>query len=154
MSIKNFKPPTNSKYVTGDFSKYNPKKYTGDRPIYYRSSYELRFMIIVELNPKVIKWSSEQIVIPYFMQEKLPNGKKILRKHNYNSDFTIWLDTGEIYIIEVKPYNKSPQNNAQIKRDPDVYKNACKWKAALQFAKLKGYQFKVVNEKHLKTRIF
>lgn len=144
----------NSKFKSGEFDKYKPKKYFGDIPIIYRSSYELRFMIICELNSNVIKWSSEQIIIPYLMKEKNKQGKYVMVRHNYHTDFTVFTTNGKKYIIEVKPLTMSPQSEAQIRRSPQIYKNACKWKAALEWAKKHGYEFKVIQEAHLKTRIF
>ncbi len=153
MSIKNLRPNPNSRYKQGYFDSYNPKKYFGPRPIIYRSSFELRFMIKMELNENVLQWSSEQIVIPYMMKEKI-NGKFVDVRHNYHSDFTVILKNGEKYIIEVKPSQFTPLRESQIKRSPVMYKNACKWKAALEWSKLNNYQFKVVTEENLKTRIF
>lgn len=141
------------KFKQGDFDKYNPKKYYGHRPIKYRSSWEFKMMIKLELNPMVEKWSSEEIVIPYTMLEKV-NGKAIRIRHNYHTDFTVHLKTGLKYILEVKPNNQTPRTVSQIKRDPVMYKNSCKWKAALAWAKQNGYEFKIINEEHLKTKIF
>lgn len=154
MDIKSLKPSKNSKYINGDFDRFNPKKYFGKKPIWYRSGYELIFMQKVELNPKVEKWSSENIQIPYIMKEKDSTGKLVNVRHTYNIDFTVFLTTGEKYIIEVKPLEFVPLNESQIKRDPVMQKNACKWRSAIQWAKFNGYEFKIVTEKHLKTRIF
>ena len=50
----------------GRFIPNNPKKYVGDvMEIIYRSSYELKFMKWCDLNESVLRWSSEEIVIPY-----------------------------------------------------------------------------------------
>lgn len=153
VNIKNLKPSKNSPFIQGYFDRFNPVKYIGSRPIIYRSSYELKFMRTVEFNENVIKWSSEQIVIPYMMQETV-SGKKQLVRHNYVVDFTVFTKDGSRYIIEVKPLALSPVNEKQIIRNPVMYKNACKWKAALAWAKQNNYQFKVITENHLKTKIF
>ena len=129
------------------------KKYFGPQPIIYRSSLEYKFMINLEVNPKVEKWSSEHIVIPYTMQEKV-NGKFVKARHNYHTDFTVILVDGTKYIIEIKPAAFTPMNESQIHRNPIVYKNACKWRAAIAWSKANGYIFKVLNEKHLQTRVF
>ena len=48
---------------------YKPKnisKYKGDyRKIVHRSGLELRFMRYLDGNDSILKWSSEEIVIPY-----------------------------------------------------------------------------------------
>lgn len=41
-----------------------------------------------------------------------------------------------------------------MKLDPVQYKNARKWKAALEWCKQNGYKFRVITEQHLKTKIF
>lgn len=150
MNIKNLPPNKNSKYTQGYYT--NAKKYFGPEPIIYRSSLEYDFIILLESNPKVLKWSSEQIKIPYTLKEKI-KGKFVTVRHNYNTDFTVITEKVK-YIIEIKPEALTPLNEAQIHRNPVMYKNACKWKAAIAWAKLNGYVFKVINEKHLKTKIF
>ena len=151
MSIKNLAPSEKSIYTQGYFK--GARKYFGPEPIIYRSKMEYDFMMKMELNPKVEKWSSEQIIIPYTMLEK-QNGKVVKVRHNYNTDFTVILTTGEKYLVEVKPKAFSPKNEKEIHRNPIIYKNACKWKAALAWAKLNNFKFIVINEEHLKTRIF
>ena len=110
-------------------------------------------MVTVELNPAVERWSSEHIVIPYTMNERV-NGKSVVKRHNYHTDFTILLKDGTRYVIEVKPDNQSPKNKGDIQRNPVMYKNACKWKAAISWCKAHGYIFRVITEQHLKTKIF
>lgn len=151
--IKSQKLNGNSRYTQGYFDKYNPRKYVGKTPIIYRSSYELAFMRKMEANSLVEKWSSETVVIPYMMRERV-NGKMVEKRHNYFIDFTVWLKDGRKFIVEVKPMSYVPINEAQIFRNPDMYKNACKWKAAIGWAKQNDYQFLIITEKHLQTKIF
>jgi len=143
----------NSRYKQGDFARLNPKKYSGKRPIFYRSSYEFRFMIKLELNPNVESWASEDLIIPYVIKEKV-NGKVVEVKHNYVTDFTVKLKTGRIIIVEVKPQAFTPINESQIRRNPIMYKNACKWKAAIQYCKKMNFEFKIVTESQLATKVF
>lgn len=151
MGIKSFGPSKKSRYLQGYFE--NAKKYFGPLPIIYRSSWELLTMQKLEFNPAVEKWSSEHVSIPYTMQEK-KDGKFVSVRHTYYTDFTVHTKDGKKYILEVKPLSLSPLNESQIKSNPAIYKNACKWKAALAWCKLNGYEFKVITEQHLKTRIF
>lgn len=153
MNIKKFGPSKNSRFKQGTFDSYNPGKYVGERPIIYRSSWELKFMRLCEFNPEVLEWSSENVTIPYVMRE-LKNGKFVDCRHNYHPDFTVKLKSGLKILVEIKPLNQSPTTNSQIQRDPVMYKNAKKWAAALEWAKLNNYQFRVLNENHLKTKIF
>lgn len=150
-SIKHLKPNPNSHYKQGYYE--NPQKYVGPLPIIYRSSLELAFIRKIELNPNVDKWSSENIQIPYFMKEKQGN-KFVDVRHTYNVDFTVWLKNGNKYVIEIKPSSLTPLNESQIRRNPMMYKNACKWKYAIQWCKQNGFIFKVITEQHLKTGVF
>lgn len=141
-------------FKQGTFDEYKPQKYYGPRPIIYRSSWEFRFMQQMELNPNVVKWSSENIQIPYTLMERNEKGKFVEKRHTYNIDFTVHLKNGHKYVVEVKPLSQSPKTVEQIKRNPVMYKNARKWKAALEWCKQAGYKFIVVTEEQLKTSIF
>ena len=59
--------------------KYKPKyrsKYKGDpTKIIYRSLWERRFMVYCDENPNIIKWASEEVIIPY----RSPLDKRIHR---------------------------------------------------------------------------
>ena len=78
-----------------------PEKYAGDPTcIIMRSSWETRFAGWCDKNPAVIKWTSEETVIPY----RCPTDDKI---HRYFVDFQIQIrqTSGQLktYLIEVKP---------------------------------------------------
>ena len=136
-------------YKQGHFEdKFKPQKYYGEYPIIYRSELEFKYMVSLERNPNVERWSSEKIVIPYFMKEKI-NGKVVEKKHDYFTDFVVHMKSGNIYVIEVKPYAQCPRYKNQIANDPVVYKNACKWNAAINWCKQNGMIFKVVTEKDI-----
>ena len=157
-NIKGFKPKpktTQQKYYQGYFDKYNPQKYVGPKPIIYRSGWELKFMQICEFNPSVKQWSSESIKIPYICKEFDKKQNKIVEKrHNYFPDFVVELHSGKRYLIEIKPESQSPKSLNAIGNNHIIYKNACKWKYALEWCKINNYDFKVVSERHLKTKIF
>lgn len=140
----------NSRFKQGiyDEKELNPKIF-GPRPIFYRSSYELNYCRSLDMNPFVLKWGSEVIGIPYVMTE-LKNGQKIIKRHTYYPDFIVIMKTGQVYIIEIKPFNQTPVRENQIERDPTMRKNATKWRAAMNYCKQKGYEFKIVTEKQLK----
>ena len=156
-NIKKFVPKTNTGkgIKKGTFDSFNPKKYVGERPIIYRSSWELKFMRLCEFNPEIIEWSSESVVIPYTLRElsKITN-KFVESRHNYHPDFVVKLKNGDKILIEIKPLCQSPITEQDIQRNPVHYKNARKWKAALIWCKLNNYKFRVINELHLKTKIF
>jgi hypothetical protein len=142
--------PQTAKFKQGYFEKhFEPKKYYGERPIIYRSSLELKYMISLERNNNIQKWSSEKVVIPYLMQEKI-DGKVVTKKHSYYTDFIVHMNSGQVFVIEIKPLSQSPRYKKQIQTDPVAYKNACKWKAAIDWCKQKGYIFKVITEEYIK----
>lgn len=145
--IKKLKP--SGRYKSGDFAQYNPKKYTGELPIIYRSSYELIFMRQLEFNPNVKSWDSENITIPYTMKEVV-KGKLVLKRRNYHMDFQVVMHNGKNYLCEVKPLAYVPMNNTQIRNSPEHNKNAHKWRAAINWCKLHNHEFKIITEKQLK----
>ena len=58
-------------YKQGLFSPRNPKKYMGDPTnIVYRSGWEKRVMDWADGNSNVLRWSSEEVVIPYKSDRK------------------------------------------------------------------------------------
>jgi hypothetical protein len=142
------------KYHQGTFTPKNPRKYVGKvGDIYYRSSWELKFMKWADANPSVEYWNSEEIVIPYM--SPVDN-----RMHRYFTDFAIQVikkdGTKKKYIVEIKPEAQTlPPKKG--KRSTDKYinelstyaVNKSKWSAADNFCKKNGLEFIVLTEKHL-----
>lgn len=145
------RPAKASRFQQGLFVPKNPHKYIGNvEKIRYMSSWELSVHKFFDGNEKVLKWSSEEIAIPYIK----PTDGKI---HKYYVDY--WVEyvnaAGETIteIIEVKP-------NSQTKPPKRTHKhylyeqvqyaiNIEKWKAAAAFAKSKGWNFRVITEKSI-----
>lgn len=150
--IKRLKPSGKN---SGDFRIYKPKKYLGnmDEPIWFRSSYELRYMRQLESNPNVVGWNSENIAISYIMpeQKKDKYGKfiTIVKKRTYYMDFEVHLLSGQKFLCEVKPLSFVPLNEAQLRKTSEHFKNANKWKATIQWCKNNGYKFQLITEKEL-----
>lgn len=127
-----------------------PEKYTGDPTnIIMRSSWETRFASWCDKNPSVLKWSSEETVIPY----RCPTDSRI---HRYFVDFKITVSTGKTYIIEVKPAAQTQppiypgrQTQRYITESLTFMKNKAKWEAAIEFARDRGWEFKIITEKEL-----
>lgn len=131
-----------------------PEKYAGDPTcIIMRSSWETRFASWCDKNPSVIKWSSEETIIPY----RCPTDDRI---HRYFVDFKIQIKTKDgllkTYLIEVKPAKQTqppvyPGRNTQryITESMTFIKNQAKWKAATDWAKDRGYEFKIITEYEL-----
>lgn len=138
--------PKNSRFKTGDFRLFNPRKYIGNSiKIVYRSSYELTFMKKLELNSTVKSWNCENIIIPYKMME---NG--VLKSRDYYMDFEVISYSGKRYLCEVKPNTKVPKSSNAIKQNRDNYMNACKWKYTMLWCKRNNYTFVIITEKELK----
>jgi hypothetical protein len=127
-----------------------PEKYTGDPTnIIMRSSWETRFAAWCDKNPSVLKWSSEETVIPY----RCPTDNRI---HRYFVDFKIQVSTGKTYIVEVKPAAQCvppvfPGKRTQryLTESLTFVKNQAKWSAAKEYAKDRGWEFKIITEKEL-----
>ena len=138
----------------GIYTPRNPGKYVGDATtIRYMSSWELSVHQFFDNNPNVLRWSSEEIAIPYV---KPTDG----RVHRYFPDY--WIEfkdrSGNVIqeIIEVKPDAQTRQPRRQGKaRKTQLYEqvtyaiNIAKWQAATQFCKKKGIVFRILTEKEL-----
>lgn len=127
-----------------------PEKYTGDpTTIIMRSSWETKFASWCDKNPSITKWSSEETVIPY----RCPTDEKI---HRYFVDFKITTSVGKTYLVEVKPSKQTqppeyPGRRTQryLVESLTFMKNQAKWKAADEYAKDRGWQFKIITEYEL-----
>ena len=76
-----------SQKYKGTYTPEHPAKYTGDSTnIIYRSMWERRCMKYFDVNPSVLQWSSEEVVIPYYDSMS----KKVRR---YFPDFLIKVKT-------------------------------------------------------------
>ena len=139
----------------GKFSPKNIKKYKGNPTnVFYRSNWERRFMKYCDDNPKIIEWSSEEIIIPYI--SSWDN-----KRHRYFPDFYIKAEqsNGSIkkFIIEVKPkkYLKGPDLKPKRKTRrwygelKEWHKNTAKWKFAEEYCKNNDMEFKILTEDNL-----
>jgi len=138
----------------GKFRPSKPKKYKGDPTnIVYRSLWELKFMRYCDSNTNIVKWSSEEIVIPY--RSPIDN-----RFHRYFPDFYLKYkdNTGKIIekVVEIKPAKQVQEPKVQ-KRKTKKYvtevvtyaKNQAKWMAAEEFCKDRKWKFQILTEKEL-----
>ncbi len=134
-------------YNQGVYRPKNTSKYVGTLPITYRSAWELTFMNLCDQHPNVLQWASESIKIPY--QHPLTG-----KWHQYIPDFfIIYMDrNGKKHgdIIEIKPMSQSVAEAAKSKRDKQAFMiNQAKWKAALEWCKKQGLNFRVMTEHQL-----
>lgn len=137
----------------GIYKPSNPKKYIGNpNMIIYRSLWERKMMRYCDTNTKVIKWASEEIIIPYYNPVKK-------RMAKYYPDFYMEVvnkeEKREKILIEVKPF-KETQPPKYKRRTKNVLiaeamysQNTAKWAAAEEFCLDQGWTFKIMTEKEL-----
>ena len=142
----------------GKFKPKNRAKYKGDHTaITYRSLWELRFMRYLDTTPSVLKWSSEEIVIPY----RSPIDG---RRHRYFPDFWVRVKTSEGLVkeslIEVKPKAqcsppkgvppKDRRKRGRFIREVKTWGvNEAKWKAAKAYCDDRKWGWKILTEDDL-----
>jgi len=104
-------------------------------------------------NPNVLKWSSEEVIVPY----KSPLDG---RYHRYFPDFLIRVKNKEgkleTIMIEVKPHKETKEPKPQKRLTKNyLYEvktwsiNKSKWEAAIEFCKDRKWKFMIITEKEL-----
>lgn len=148
-----------SKYSQDNFIPKNPQKIVGNANPFYRSSWELTVMTLLDNHPNVIQWASESITIPYVNPL---TGKRSMYIPDF---FVLYKDKNgreRAELIEVKPAKEAIAENAKSKRDKAALAvNTAKWAAAMTFCKKANINFRVLTEdqiyitkgKQLKKRI-
>ena len=138
----------------GRFIPKNPKKYMGDPTnIIYRSMWEKKVMESLDDNLSVLRWASEEIIIPYI--SPIDN-----RRHRYFPDFYVEAlsadGTLKKVLIEVKPAAQSQEPKKPERRTKRYINevmtygiNQAKWKAAEEYCLDKGWDFMILTEKEL-----
>lgn len=136
------------------FNPTNPAKYSGDPSnIIMRSSWETKFANWCDNNPSVVKWKSEETIIPY----RCGTDNLI---HRYYVDFHIQIKdkTGAIktYLVEIKPAKQTvppvfpgKRTKRYLEESFAFIKNQSKWEAARQYAKDRGWEFIIITEREL-----
>jgi len=132
----------------------NEKKYKGDiNNIWYRSSWEKKYLQWLDTDPRVLEYNSEEIIVPYI--SPVDN-----RYHKYYIDFWVKMEdkNGKVntYLIEIKPY-KQTQPPTVKKRITKQYinevatwgVNSAKWIAARQYCRQRQWKFLILTEKEL-----
>ena len=133
---------------SGRYKVKNVKKYKGDFDnIVYRSLWELYVFKWCDQNPKVKKWSSEEIIIPYYYEAD----KKY---HRYFPDVFIQMEDKTL-LVEIKPEKETqpptgPRRTKKYIAEGFTYiKNMNKWEAANEFCKDRNWEFHIWTEKTL-----
>lgn len=155
--------PNKKNYISGYYSLINESKYVSNpNQIVYRSSLELKFCTFIDKNPRVLKWGSEIIGVPYIGSDN--------KQHTYWIDFYLEIlneNNPAIFdrvLVEVKPEietmriikNLPPEKPKKI--TPSTVKswkyainqftiNRLKWVQAEEYARQRGMKFIVVTER-------
>lgn len=140
-------------YSQGFFTPLNPRKYKGDRnQIVFRSSWEYAAFSFCDTEKAIVKWASEEIIIPY--TSPVDN-----RGHRYFVD--LWIRVRQPngqeleYLVEIKP--KDQVNEPKKGRGPKAEKryqeavveyltNTAKWQAARQWCAKNNMKFLIWTE--------
>ena len=143
-----------NKFKQGVYKPVNIEKYIGKKLPIFRSGWELKCFKWADCNENILKWGSENVIIPYLS----PLDNKV---HRYFVDnFIIFKDrngNNNKFLIEIKPskQTKRPVRSKKKKSSTMLYEqktyviNVAKWKAAQEWADKKGYKFLIVTEKEL-----
>lgn len=133
---------------SGRYSVKNPSKYDGDpTKVIYRSLWERHAFKWCDDNPNIVKWSSEEVVIPYLYE--------VDRKyHRYFMDLKLTTKNGKTFLVEIKPDGQTrPPKGARrtqryLNESLTYIKNVNKWEAAEEYAKDRGWEFVIWTEKN------
>ena len=133
-----------TKYSQDEFVPKNPQKLIGNAKPFYRSSWELTVMTLLDQHPNVINWASESITIPYTnpltgkLQTYIPDFFVVYKDKNGQQ---------RAELVEVKPKKEALQENAKSKRDKALLMvNTAKWAAAMTWCKKNGVTFRLLTE--------
>ena len=139
------------KWRQGEFVPKNKDKFIGTKAV-YRSGLELKFFRFCDNNKNVIKWGSENVIVPY--TSPLDG-----RVHRYFVDNYVVIKEGnEIkkYLVEIKPskQTKPPQTKYRKKQhllyEQKAYViNQAKWEAARKYSKKRDLTFIILTEREL-----
>lgn len=153
------KARTYREFRQGIFKPSNKEKCINTTPVIYRSYLEARLFKILDSNPNVLHWSSEETIIPYVHPIKTKQtGQKTFAR--YFVDVFLEMKIGENvkkFIVEIKPEKQTqkPVKSSKKKTSTIIYENTmyainiAKWEAATAYAKKKGMEFLIITEKNI-----
>lgn len=142
-------------FKQGWYQLRHPEKYVGDiTKIRYMSSWEFKTHEFLDNNPNILRWSSEEIAIPYLK----PTDNRV---HRYFPDY--WVEYrnrhGQMVheIWEVKPAaqtrkpraSKRKTTKTRLYEDLTYAVNTAKWQAAQQFCEKHGVIFRIMTERDI-----
>jgi hypothetical protein len=130
-----------------------------NKKMFFRSSWELKFMQYLDTQEFILKWNSEGVTIVY--QDLTGATHKYYPDFYYeclNSDDPTLIDH---VVVEIKPYSETippvKPKNPTIKALTNYeyacktyIKNRLKWDQARLWCNKRGYKFIIITEQHLK----
>lgn len=135
---------------SGKYKIRKPEKYVGDPDnVTYRSLWERACFVWAERNPDVVRWSSEEVIVPYYDEASK-------KQRRYFIDLRLEMKDGSKLLVEVKPnkQTKPPKRGKNkirfIEEGLTYVTNQCKWEAAHAWAAQRGMKFVIWDEKILK----
>jgi len=134
--------------MKGKFFPTHPEKYMGNAGnIIFRSSWELYLLKLLDSNPAIVKYASEEIAIPYVS----PLDGKV---HRYYPDFLVYYKTTQgtlkRELLEIKPFKETRVTAKSSEADrKTVAVNMAKWDAAQKFCRMNDIEFRILTEKTL-----
>jgi hypothetical protein len=145
---------------SGKFRLKHPEKYRGNpQNVVFRSLWEYKVMLLLDTNPQVIWWQSEELFIPY--QSPVPP----FQMRRYFPDFVAAIrqpdQTVKTFMLEVKPLAQTeppirpsgkPSKRKYARYLEEGYTfatNQKKWQEAQKYCQQRGYQFAVLTEREL-----
>lgn len=152
-----------TKVGEGDQKYYpvNKEKYMGKTGFAVcRSSWETKVCQWLDYTPSVLQWKSEPFGIPY-VDPATKDKRGLPKKRRYYPDFIAKIrnNKGElaIWLIEVKPFKetippkvtKRKSKKTMLTEEKTWITNQAKWRAAKSYCDRKGWQFKILTERHL-----
>jgi len=143
----------------GFYNIVNKNKYLGKSAPIYRSSWEKKCFVFLDLNNNVIAWSSERHIVPYKLPKEFDGTGKI-RRYFVDLYCEVKQKDGTIkkFLIEVKPLNQCqkptlPKNGrvtSGYKQRMNTYVvNQFKWNAAKLYSESKGFEWMILTEKDI-----
>lgn len=139
-------------YIKGTFEPVNKEKLINAGKMVFRSSWERDVMAFFDRSPKILKWGSECIQVPYFSSVKN-------RMARYFVDFVITYkdkdDNLVTELIEVKPIDQvNPPKKTKNKKTYDeamltFLTNQQKWTAAQKYCEERGWKFRILTENQI-----
>lgn len=137
----------------GMYMPTNKQKYKGNiNKITYRSNLEKYYFNYMDLNPQVLEWNSEEVIVPYISPVDNTH-------HRYYIDLWVKVKTknGKLkqVLIEIKPSNECDLPKMPESGLTAGYKKACltylvnqkKWEYARNYAEKHNMTFQILTEK-------